>query len=80
MEVQDTELDHALLRRVLELLPADKVLLRYAAEQVLAGVPLEVALASMSPEQRLADVPPSSASQIWTAITRRSRCPSRSCS
>jgi hypothetical protein len=67
MEVPDTEVDHALLRRVLELLPADKVLLRYVAEQVLAGVPaelaranvpLEVVLASMPPEQRLAVVPP----------------------
>ena len=67
MEAQDTEVDHALMRRALELVPADKVLLRYVADQILAGVPpglalanvpLEVVLASMPPEVALAGVPP----------------------
>lgn len=46
---EDTEIYYKLLRRVLELLPADKVLLRYAAEQVLAGVPAELVLAGVPP-------------------------------
>jgi hypothetical protein len=56
MSVQDMEGYDELMGKLLEKLPAERVLSRYAPEQRLAGLPAEQVLSHYAPEERLADL------------------------
>jgi hypothetical protein len=58
MSMQEMEGYDELMDKLLDTLPAERVLSHYAPEQRLAGLPPEQRLAGLPPEQRLAGLPP----------------------